>query len=271
MGTSLSQSTNTKDIPEFSRIPIRSGDYTGPTSGMAPHLMQANLVILPRTDATSFHDFCMINPKPCPLLAVSAPGEPRFPTLGADIDLRSDLPGYKVWQGGKPSEQVADITKFWRDDLIAFALGCSFGFEAALIEAGIELPHFSQGRNVAMFETTLPLASVGPFKGSMVVSMRYVPRDRVEDVYSICGAFPQCHGEPVHIGDPDEIGIFDLNAPDYGDPPLGDGIPVFWACGVTPQSALRTAKLDFAITHEPGKMLICDVPATFSDILNAPL
>ncbi len=249
---------------------IRSGVHTGPTTGCAPGRMQANLVILPRADAAHFRAFCDANPKPCPLLATSTLGDPRLPELGADIDLRSDLPGYRVWRDGDLTDEPNDVTDLWRDDLVAFALGCSFGFEAAVIAAGIALPHVAAGRNVSMYDTTLPLSPVEPFGGTMVVSMRLIPEERVDEVISISARFPQCHGTPVHVGDPSAIGIADLQRPDYGDAPAGAGVPVFWACGVTPQAALRRARLPFAITHSPGKMLVCDVPAGWDRILNAP-
>jgi uncharacterized protein YcsI (UPF0317 family) len=251
------------------RAACRAGRWTGPTSGAAPGHMQVNLAIVPRACADDFRRFCDANPKPCPLLAVSAPGEPRFPSLGADIDLRTDLPGYRVWQNGTAME-VADATEHWRDDLVAFALGCSFGFEAALTEAGFALPHVTAGRNVAMYDTQVPLTPAGPFGGNMVVSMRFIPEHRLAEAVAISGRFPQCHGAPVHVGDPSDIGIAALARPEYGDPPEGDGVPVFWACGVTPQAALRRAGLPFAITHSPGRMLVCDVPATWDKILNAP-
>ncbi len=249
------------------RAGIRAGRFTGPTSGQLPDLMQVNLVILPQSEAEAFRAFCMANPKPCPLLAVSEPGVPRFPELGAGIDLRTDLPGYRVWRDGALSQEVADISDLWRDDLVGFALGCSFGFEGALIDAGFALPHFEDGTNVAMYDSDIALAPAGQFGGNMVVSMRYVDPARVAEAEEISGRFPQCHGRPVHIGDAAKIGITDLARPDYGDPPRGTGVPVFWGCGVTPQAALGQA-VPFAITHTPGKMLICDVPAGYDKTLN---
>jgi len=256
------------DEIELIRGKIRAGQFAGPTAGLADGRMQANLAVLPKDYADKFHAFCMSNPKPCPLLAMTEPGQSTVPTLGPTIDLRSDLPGYRVWQDGAVVDEPSDVTSVWRDDLVAFALGCSFGFETALVQAGIELPHVSQGKNVPMYDTNIALQKAGPFGGNMVVSMRHIPSDRVEDVVSISGHFPQCHGTPVHVGDPSEIGVEALDRPDYGDPPVGDGVPVFWACGVTPQAALRQAKPPFAITHNPGMMLICDVPATWDNVLN---
>ncbi|MBD3666258.1 putative hydro-lyase [Sulfitobacter aestuariivivens] len=250
------------------RARIRSGEFTAPTSRCAPGRMQVNMVILPSEQAETFRAFCDANPRPCPLLAVSAPGDPRLPVLGPDIDVRTDLPGYRVWENGAITDEPINITTLWRDDLVAFALGCSFGFDAAVAAAGIEVPHVTQGRNVPMYDSTIALTRAGVFGGTMVVSLRRFLQDRLNEVVEISRRFPQCHGAPVHVGDPAEIGILDIEQPDYGDPPVGTGVPVFWACGVTPQAALRRARLPFAITHSPGKMLVCDVPATYGEILN---
>lgn len=258
------------DIAAF-RAEVRAGAFTGPTSASAPGRLQVNLAVLPEIQAAAFRAFCDANPKPCPLLAVSEVGAPHVPALGQGIDLLHDLPGYRVWQDGHIVDEPTDLTAHWRDDLVAFALGCSFGFDAALVAADLPLPHVTEGRNVAMYDTTIPLVERGPFGGSMVVSLRMIPPDRLDEAKAISGRFPQCHGTPVHIGDPGAIGITDLSRPDYGDPPNGEGIPVFWACGVTPQAALRRAKLPFAITHSPGKMLVCDVPASWDRLLNTPL
>ncbi|MGI9511196.1 MAG: putative hydro-lyase [Geminicoccaceae bacterium] len=245
------------------REAIRSGRFAEPTAGQAPGHMQANLVVLPERHAEDFEAFCACNPRPCPLLAASAPGDPRLPPLGSTIDIRTDLPGYRIWQDGVIAAEVTDIRNHWRDDFVAFALGCSFGFETALQENGIYLPHAANGINVAMYDTSLPLEPIGCFGGTMVVSMRLIPVTEVERVIKISKGFPDCHGGPVHIGDPCDIGIADLTCPDYGDycPGPADAVPMFWACGVTPQAAIRRAALDVAITHQPGKMLICDIPA----------
>lgn len=243
------------------RARIRVGDFSGTTAGLAPSRMQANLAIVPAEHADAFRAFCAKNPRPCPLLAVSEPGDPKLPALGADVDVRSDLSGYRVWRDGELFEERSDVADLWRDDLVAFALGCSFGFEAALLAAGVPLPHVASGRNVAMYDTSIALEAVGPFSGRMVASMRLIPEDRLDEVVEISTRFPHCHGAPVHIGDPSEIGVASLDRPDYGEAPLGTGAPVFWACGVTPQAALRRARLPFAITHSPGKMLVCDTPA----------
>lgn len=243
------------------RMRICSGAFTGNTAGLAPGNVQANLVVLPRALAHDFLRFAQANPKPCPVLAVSEPGDPSLPTLGHDIDLRMDLPRYRVWRQGELVEEPTDIGHLWRDDLVGFAIGCSFSFEQALIEAGIELRHITQGCNVPMFRTSIQCASAGVFHGPLVVSMRPLrPADAIRAV-QITARFPSVHGAPVHLGLPEQIGIRDITMPDYGDAvPVGpDELPVFWACGVTPQAAIATAKPEFCITHAPGSMLITDL------------
>ncbi len=243
------------------RLRIRSGEFTGPTAGLAPGNVQANLVILPKSLAHDFLRFAQANPKPCPVLAVSEPGDPRLPTLAADLDIRTDLPRYRVWRHGELVDEPTDLYAVWRQDLVSFALGCSFSFEAALIEDGIELRHITNGTNVPMYRTSIECVPAGPFAGPLVVSMRPLrPADAVRAV-QITSRFPSVHGAPVHIGLPASIGIRDLAKPDYGDPvPVEpDELPVFWACGVTPQAAVMEAKPDIAITHAPGHMFIADV------------
>jgi uncharacterized protein YcsI (UPF0317 family) len=248
------------------RQKIRRGEHRLPTAGMAPGYVQANLAILPRTLADDFHRFCHRNPKPCPLLAASEPGDPHLPSLGADLDIRTDIPRYRVWRHGELVEEVDDLRQVWRDDLVAFALGCSFSFEEALIENGLELRHISCGSNVPMYRTSIQTAPAGPFHGPMVVSMRpFRPADAIRAI-QVTSRFPSVHGAPVHIGKPDMIGISDISRPDYGDAvPVHDSeLPVFWACGVTPQSVIATVKPEFSITHAPGYMLV-------TDLLNARL
>ncbi len=243
------------------RRAARAGAFGGPTSGQAPGYVQGNLAILPAALAADFMRFCQRNPKPCPVIGVSDTGVPRVPHLGDDLDLRTDLPGYRVWQRGELVDETADITKWWRDDLVAFVIGCSFSFEEPLLAAGIPLRHIEQGRNVAMYRTNIACAPAGPFAGPMVVSMRpLTPADAIRAV-QITGHLPQVHGAPVHLGFPEAIGIKDLARPDYGDAveiKRGE-LPVFWACGVTPQAVIAAAKPDFAITHSPGKMLVTDL------------
>ena len=243
------------------RQAIRRGEWVRHTSGLAPRNAQGNLVILPENLATDFLRFCQRNPKPCPLLAVSEPGDPFLPTLGRDVDIRSDVPLYRVWRNGKMVEEVTDIASLWRSDLVSFLLGCSFSFEHALIDAGIPLRHVAQGRNVAMYRTSIQTVPAGPFHGPMVVSMRPMTAADAIRAVQITSRYPAVHGAPVHLGHPDAIGIADIAKPDYGDavPVAADEIPVFWACGVTPQSVIAAAKIPFAITHAPGLMLVTDL------------
>jgi uncharacterized protein YcsI (UPF0317 family) len=246
---------------ERERLRIRTGVVTGPTSGLAPGNVQANLVILPKALAANFLRFAVANPKPCPILAVSEPGDTRFPTLGADLDIRTDLPRYRVWRDGNLVAESADIRDVWRDDLVSFAIGCSFSFEEALIEGGIEIRHLSRGSNVPMYRTNIPCVAAGAFHGPLVVSMRPLkPADAIRAV-QITSRFPSVHGAPVHLGFPASIGISDIGKPDYGDavPIEADEMPVFWACGVTPQAVIGEARPEFCITHAPGSMLITDL------------
>jgi uncharacterized protein YcsI (UPF0317 family) len=243
------------------RARARNGTLTGHTSGLAPDLVQGNLMILPSEFAADFLLFCQRNPKPCPLLGVSAPGEVGFEGLGADIDIRTDVPKYRVWRDGQLIDEPTDLKAVWRDDLVSFVIGCSFSFEQALIEAGVPLRHVTQGRNVAMYRTNIATTPAGPFKGPMVVSMRPMKAAHAIRAVQVTSRFPAVHGAPVHLGAPDLIGIKDLSRPDYGDAVevMPDEIPVFWACGVTPQAVVQAARLPFCITHAPGAMLVTDL------------
>lgn len=243
------------------RLAARRGALTGHTVGAAPGYVQGNLAVLPAALAADFLRFCQRNPKPCPVIGLSEPGDPRIPALGADLDIRTDVPRYRVWRDGSLVDEPADIRPLWRDDLVAFVLGCSFSFEEALIEDGIPLRHLAQGRNVAMYRTSIACAPAGPFSGPMVVSMRpLTPADAIRAI-QITSRFPAVHGAPVHIGKPEAIGIADLARPDYGDAVevREDELPVFWACGVTPQAVIAAAKPELAITHAPGAMLVTDL------------
>jgi uncharacterized protein YcsI (UPF0317 family) len=254
------------DTGARARSRIRTGEFRGPTAGLAAGNVQANLVILPKALAHDFLRFAQANPKPCPVLGVSEPGDPRLPSLGEDLDIRTDLPKYRVWRHGELVEEPDEIRHAWRDDLVSFALGCSFSFEQALAEEGIELRHITCGSNVPMYRTNIRCAAAGPFAGPLVVSMRPLrPADAIRAV-QITSRFPSVHGAPVHLGLPEAIGIADLGRPDYGDSvPVRDGeLPVFWACGVTPQAVIAEAKPEFCITHAPGAMLV-------TDLLNARL
>ncbi|MBN9372972.1 MAG: putative hydro-lyase [Hydrogenophaga sp.] len=240
---------------------IRRGEWTNHTSGLADELVQGNVVILPQALADDFLLFCQRNPKPCPLLAVGRPGDPSLPGLGEGIDIRSDMPRYRVWRDGELVDEPTDIADVWRDDLVTFVIGCSFSFEQALMNAGMRLRHVDEGRNVAMYRSRLATAPAGPFAGPMVVSMRPFKVADAARAVEITSRFPDVHGAPVHVGDPAAIGIQDLSRPDYGEAVavLPDEVPVFWACGVTPQAAIAQARLPFCITHAPGAMLITDL------------
>jgi uncharacterized protein YcsI (UPF0317 family) len=243
------------------RARIRGGELTQHTSGLADDLVQCNLVVLPAAQAHDFLLYCQRNPRPCPLIAVGEAGDPTLPTLGTGIDLRTDLPRYRVWRDGELVDERSDVRGLWRDDLVAFAIGCSFSFEWAMRAEGIRVRHVDQGCNVSMYRTSIGTRSAGAFDGPLVVSMRPLAAPDAIRAIQITSRFPAVHGAPVHIGDPAQIGISDLGRPDYGDPVavLAHELPVFWACGVTPQAALERARPSFCITHAPGAMLITDL------------
>ena len=244
------------------RASIRAKKYQGHTAGLGGPRLQANLAILPESFALDFMRFCQRNPKPCPLVGVSDTGNPMMTTLGSDIYIRTDVPAYYVYKDGVLDATVDGLTQIWRDDFVTFALGCSFTFEHALRAAGFPLWHIENNTTVPMFETSIETVPAGPFSGPMVVSMRAIPKARIDEVVAISERFPMAHGAPVHIGDPTAIGISDLSKPQWGDAaPIAEGTtPVFWACGVTPQAAIRHAKPPISITHKPGHMLITDIP-----------
>jgi uncharacterized protein YcsI (UPF0317 family) len=248
------------------RRACRAGEWRGTTAGLAKGFVQGNLVVLPAGVAEEFLEFCRRNPKPCPVIGCSEPGDARIPGLGDDLDIRTDLPRYRIWKKGELVAEATDIRDAWRADSVAIVLGCSFSFEEALLAAGVTLRHIAEGRNVAMYRTSIDCVPAGRFAGPLVVSMRPLrPADAIRAV-EITARFPAVHGAPVHIGLPHLIGIDDLTTPDYGDAieVRGDELPVFWACGVTPQAVIAAAKPDFAITHAPGAMLV-------TDLLNAQL
>ncbi len=242
------------------RMLIREGKWREPTPGLAPGYTQANLVILPKKYALDFFLFCQRNPKPTPLLDVTDVGSYKTVLFAKDGDVRTDIPRYRIYRYGVLDKEVNDIKEYWKDDMVAFLIGCSFSFENALTEAGISIRHIDEEVNVPMYITNIECIPGGIFSGPMVVSMRPIPKEQVDLAVKITGMLPQVHGAPVHIGDPAEIGIKDISKPDFGDAvTIKEGeVPVFWACGVTPQAAIMKVKPEFVITHAPGYMMIGD-------------
>jgi uncharacterized protein YcsI (UPF0317 family) len=248
--------------PDKARAQFRAGRVT-PTAGWCPGYAQANLIAVPADWAYDVLLFCQRNPRPCPVLDVTDPGAVTT-RLAPGADLRTDLPSYRVWRDGELDSEPVDVMSAWRPDLVAFLIGCSFTFETALADAGIPLRHVDQGRNVPMYITDIECRRAGRMSGPLVVSMRPIPGGLVGDAAMISGRMPSVHGAPVHVGNPDGLGIVDLDKPDYGDAVdlrRGD-VPVFWACGVTPQAALLASRPPLAITHSPGHMLVTDVADT---------
>lgn len=249
-----------RTTPAEARARYRAGLVT-PTSGWAPGFTQANLVVLPREWAFDMLLFGQRNPQPVPLLDVTDPGDVRT-ALAPEADLRTDLPRYRVWRDGELVDEPTQVSDLWTDDLVAFLVGCSFSFDTLLALAGIPVRNIEQRRNVSMYRTSVECRSAGRLSGPLVVSMRPIPGSMVPDAVRLTARMPEVHGAPVHVGAPESLGIDDLSAPDYGDPvdlEPGD-VPVFWACGVTPQAALVASRPPFAITHAPGHMFVTDVP-----------
>lgn len=246
--------------PKEVRELIRKGEVTGPTSGMAKGHIQGNLVVVPKELAYDFLLFAQRNPKSCPILDVTDVGDPEPRLMAEGADLRYDIPKYRVYKEGELVDEVDNLEKYWTDDLVGFLLGCSFSFESAMLNASIPVRHIEDNHNVPMYITNIDTEPAGEFYGKMVVSMRPIPHEMVPRAVQATSRFPQVHGAPVHIGDPSVIGIEDIAKPDFGDPSeIKEGeVPVFWACGVTPQSIAMTSKPRLMITHAPGHMFICD-------------
>lgn len=247
---------NTEEI----RKKIRDGEHTGPTSGIAGDKVQANLAILPKEYAFDFLLFAIRNSKPVPIIEVLEAGE-FVSRYAKNSDIRTDIPQYNIYKNGELTETVSDIKKYWRDDFVTFLIGCSFTFEQAILDAGISIKHIDEGPNVAMYKTNIETEPAGVFKGNTVVSMRPFKKSLVDKVTEITNEFPNMHGGPVHAGDPKEIGIRNIDKPDYGDSIeiAEDEVPVFWACGVTPQNVVLNAKPEILISHAPGHMFITDI------------
>lgn len=265
VGVTIMKSLNLLAPLELRRQ-IRSGHYTSTTAGQALGHLQGNLVILPSRWALDFAVFCIRNPKPCPLLSISDRGNPVLSDLGEDLDLRTDLPKYRVWQNGELKAEVKDIREIWENDFVAFVIGCSFSFEEALMENGFGVRHIEEGSEGAMYITSIQTRKSGGFEGPLVVSMRPYRQTDTMRVAEITSQFPLAHGAPVHIGDPSKIGISDLSSPDFGVAVTvkSDEVPVFWACGVTPQVVVRKAKPPICITHAPGHMVVTDLSSRWS-------
>lgn len=256
--------------PAEARRLLRAGLDT-PTSGWCTGYAQANLIALPREDAFDFLLYAQRNPKPCPVLEVLEPGQFRAGILGGgtagapedpDADVRTDAPAYRVWRDGELAAEITDAREHWTEDMVAFLIGCSFTFEHPLLAAGVPVRHIDAGRNVPMYRTSTPCRPAGRFSGELVVSMRAIPAAQVADAVRITSRYPSVHGAPVHVGDPAALGIADLDRPEFGAPPIirdGD-VPVFWACGVTPQAMVMASAPPLAITHSPGKMILTDAP-----------
>ena len=246
------------------RLALRQGRSIGSTASVAAGYIQANLTIVPARYADAFRAFCECNPKPCPILAEGLPGQPILRSLGDDLDVRTDIERYLVFEHGVQVAQVSNVMSVWRGDLVAFAIGCSFSFDGILVSAGVAVRHVARRSNVAMWRTNVPTTPAGPFHGPLVVSMRPVRPEHIERAIRITEGLPAVHGAPIHWGDATALGISDISRPDYGDPtlPTFDEIPVFWACGVTAQVAIQQARIPLAITHAPGCMLVTDLTAS---------
>jgi uncharacterized protein YcsI (UPF0317 family) len=246
--------------PDALRAAIRRGSWSGPTAGLAPGAAQANLVVLPVADALDFLRFCVHNPQPCPVLEVTDPGSPEPVHTAPGADLRTDLPRYRVYRDGELADEKGDVLEHWRDDLVAFLLGCSFTFERALLAEGLPVRHIEQGVNVPMYRTSLACRPSGRFSGPLVVSMRPMRPEQAIRATQVTSRFVRAHGAPVHVGNPAAIGILNIDDPDYGDAvEIREGeVPVFWACGVTPQAVATQSRPELMITHAPGHMFVTD-------------
>jgi uncharacterized protein YcsI (UPF0317 family) len=249
------------DDPKAVRAAIREGSWDRPTAALAPGYAQANLVVLPEADAFDFLRFCVANPRPCPVLEVCDPGSVTPSRLAPEADLRTDLPRYRVHRDGEVVSEVRDVSDVWREDLVAFLIGCSFTFERALLAAELPVRHVEMGVNVPMYTTTVACHPAGRFSGPLVVSMRPMTPAQAIRATQVTSRYTAVHGAPVHVGDPLALGIAALASPQYGDPvEIRSGeVPVFWACGVTPQAVAAASRPSLMITHAPGHMFVTDI------------
>ncbi|RJL34421.1 putative hydro-lyase [Bailinhaonella thermotolerans] len=248
-------------VPAAARALFRAGTRPGTTSGWCHGHVQANMLAVPRDLAFDALLFAWRNPRACPLIDVTDPGDPCPRTAAPHADLRTDLPAYVVYRDGEPVATLEDAVPAWREDMVGLLTGCSFTAEDALLAAGIPLRHLEQDRNVPMYVTNRRCAPTRRLSGPLVVSMRFVPRDLVGAAAEVTGALPLAHGGPVHAGDPAALGIADLDKPDFGDAvrPRDGDVPVFWACGVTLQAVIMSSRPEYAVTHAPGRMFITDL------------
>jgi len=243
---------------------IREGKITGQTSGMCAGYAQANLCVLPKELAYDFLLFTQRNPKSCPVLEVSDAGSRNLSFIAKGADIATDIPKYRLYENGVLKGEFEDVSHLWRDDFVSFLIGCSFSFESELLAADVPVRHIEEGCNVPMYLTNIDCVPAGIFHGKMVVSMRPLPYDQIVRAVTVTASMPRVHGSPIHIGNPEAIGIKDINKPDFGDMvTIREGeVPVFWPCGVTPQSVVMSAKPSIAITHSPGHMFITDIKNT---------
>lgn len=246
--------------PQELRQLVRNREWTTPTSGAASGYLQANLVMLPSDQAFNFLLFCVRNPKPCPILDVLEPGQVE-PIIAPGADLRIDLPRYNIFENGEFKTEVEDVNDVFKEDMVSFLLGCSFSFENAMLAAGLPIRNLEEDKNVSMYITNKSCIPAGPFSAKLVVTMRPMTPEQAVRAVQVTTRFHLTHGAPVHLGDPEKIGISNLNKPDFGDPVTikPDEIPVFWACGVTSQLAATSAPLPLVITHAPGHMFVSDL------------
>ena len=253
--TDLSQLT-----PQQCRALIRNNKYNGPTAGLAAGYLQANLVILPSQIADDFEKFSKLNPKPCPILEILEAGQTQLKKISTAM-VTTDFPAYRIFNYKKITEDIHDITTYWQDNLVSFLIGCSYTTDHLLQQHNIILKHAQHNTTVPIYITNQNTQPTQYFSGPLAVSMRSIKRDQVEQAIAITHNYPLAHGEPVHCGDPAKLGIADITQPAYGTfyPIESDEIPVFWACGITPQLCAQLNKINLMITHKPGHMLLCDI------------